>query len=411
MKIKQIIVPLFLLVVFSQLYLHSFRINIVIQIVALGVMLLLNNFRINARILVLLMPLFLIFVVGIFGALWKDFDLIYIIKDITHFIKPILGLLLGFLFFQKIDFRSFIKIIVLTGFSMAFLHVFLVVINSRFSMETINDVRNDFGKDNFLECFSLIFICFYKKFFEERIFRNKALHTVITGILALSCILYFSRTMVIVFLLGVLTIFGYTKKNSRNIKILAGFILAFGLLYIYLFSIKIDRNGKGVEAFLYKVKIAPSEMFKTKIDRENHKELWDHWRGYEAKRALALMEKTPSSYILGTSFGSLIDLRFKAPLDKNGIRYISETHNGYIYIFYKTGIIGLVFLLYFLFSFYNFIHRKNDFINVFIGVIGISFLFTTLTITGIYNPRDVIIIVLGGLLVFSSKQIAQTKEE
>jgi hypothetical protein len=349
--------------------------------------------------------------VGLLGAMFKNFELIYIIKDVTHFIKPILGLLIGFLFFQKTDFKSFMKIVVLSGFLMGFLHVFLVLVNSRLSIETINDVRNQFGKDNFLECFSLFFICFYKRFIGERIFLNKTVNFIIIVVLIVSSILYFSRTMVIVFLLGVLTVFGYTRINSRNIKIVIAFIAAFGLLYIYLFSIKIDRNGKGLEAFLYKVKIAPSEMFKTKINRENHKELWDHWRGYEAKRALALMEKTPGSYIIGTSFGSLIDLKFKAPLDEKGIRYISETHNGYIYTFYKTGIIGLALLLYFLSSFYGYIHRKNDFINVFIGVIGISFLFTTLTITGIYNPRDVIIIILGGLLVFASKESVQIKKQ
>jgi hypothetical protein len=411
MKVRQIIIPLFLLVVFSQLYLPSFRINIVIQFVVLNVMLMLNNFKINARIIILLMPVFLIFGIGIFGSLWGNFELISFIKDITHFLKPILGLLLGYLFFQKIDFRSFVKIIVLTGFFMAFFHVFLILINSRLTIETINDVRNDFGKDNFLECFSLLFICFYKKFTQDKIFTNKGIHFLIVSVLSLSSILYFSRTMIVVFLLAVLTVFGYTRINSRNIKMFVGIITAFCLLYIYLFSIKIDRNGTGLEAFLYKVKIAPSEMFKTKIDRDNHKELWDHWRGYEAKRALALMQKRPVSYVIGTGFGSLIDLKFKAPLDEKGIRYISETHNGYIYIFYKTGIIGVILLLYFLLNWYRYIYNNDLFATTFIGAIGVSFLFTTLTITGIYNPRDVIIFILGGLLVFSSRHNALLKEQ
>ena len=68
-------------------------------------------------------------------------------------------------------------------------------------------------------------------------------------------------------------------------------------------------------------------MFKTNVDRENHKDLWDHWRGYEAKRAFALMEQYPSSFIIGTGQGSLVNLKFEAPLtgDKNkGLKYISE---------------------------------------------------------------------------------------
>ena len=410
MKIKQIIIPLFLIVVFSQLYLSSFRINIVIQIVVLFILLLLNDFKISSRILSLLTPLFLIFVIGFFGSVWRNFEIIYFIKDITHFIKPIIGLSLGYLFFQKIDFKFFIKIVVLTGFSMACFHILLVLFNGKLMIEKINELRNAFGKDNFLELFSLLFFCFYNKFLDEKLFKNKMFNSLIFCTLALSCFLYFSRTMVVVCSLGILTIFGYTKINSGNLKIFLGLITVVGLLYIYLFSIKIDRNGKGIEAFLYKVKIAPSEMFNTKIDRENHKQLWDHWRGYEAKRALALMDKTSMSYVVGTGFGSLIDLKFKAPLDKEGLRYISETHNGYIYIFYKTGILGLFLLLYFLLNFYRYIYLNYQFVPVFISIIGISFLFTTLTITGIYNPRDIIIIILGGLLVFSSQQNILLKE-
>jgi hypothetical protein len=114
------------------------------------------------------------------------------------------------------------------------------------------------------------------------------------------------------------------------------------MLYGYLYSVKIDRGKPGLEAFLYKIKIAPEEIFKTNIDRDNHKELWDHWRGYEAKRALATMEDKPSSYVFGTGYGSLVNLKFKAPLsttDKEGLKFISELHNGYPYVLYKTGII------------------------------------------------------------------------
>lgn len=410
MKIKQIIIALFLLVVFSQLYLPSFRINSIIQLIVLFIMLMLNEFKISIKIISLVIPLFLIFGIGFLGFFGKDFKLIHLIKDITHFLKPILGLVLGYLFFRKIELKTFIKIIILTGFFTAFFHIFLVLFNSKLTIETMNKLRNVFGKDNFLESFSLLFFCFYKKFTGDKMFRNKRFNYIIFCTLILSCFFYFSRTMIVVIVLGVLTIYGYTIVNARNVKIFLGLLTVVGLLYVYLFSIKIDRNGKGLEAFLYKVKIAPAEMFKTKINRDNHKELWDHWRGYEAKRALALMDKNPVNYIVGTGFGSLIDLKFKAPLDSEGLRYISETHNGYIYIFYKTGIIGLVLLLYFLFKIYRFIYFDYQFVSVFIGLIGVCFFFTTLTITGIYNPRDVIIIILGGLLSFSSRQNSIIKE-
>jgi glucan phosphoethanolaminetransferase (alkaline phosphatase superfamily) len=67
----------------------------------------------------------------------------------------------------------------------------------------------------------------------------------------------------------------------------------------------------------------------------------------------------------------------------------------------------LFILLFFLFGLYKKIykyHRKNDFGLYFISAIGVIYLFTTLTITGIYNGRDVIIFILGALFCFHFKE-------
>jgi O-antigen ligase len=226
--------------------------------------------------------------------------------------------------------------------------------------------------------------------------------------------MYLSRTMLIVGIILYLSIKGYTLIRYRSIKIIAIIISIVLLFYVYLFSVKIDRNAKGFEGFLYKMKIAPSEIFLSKIDRENHKDLWDHWRGYEANRAFALMKQSPSSYLVGTGFGSLIDLKFNSPLgdQKKGLRYISEIHNGYVFVLYKTGIIGLLLLLIFLINLYlKGYHRKN-FIFIMISSISVTYFFTTLTITGIFNKRDIIILLLGAFLYYGTKneQIVQADE-
>ena len=154
-------------------------------------------------------------------------------------------------------------------------------------------------------------------------------------------------------------------------------------------------------------------MFKTHINRTNHADLWDHWRGYEAKRALALMEEKPSSYLLGMGYGSLVNLKFYAPLSDNpsdkGLKYISELHNGYAYVFYKTGIMGVFLYLLFFVGLYKKIYFNKQFVTIFISAIGIAFLFTTITITGIYNTKDTIVFILGGLLFFEHKQLLINK--
>lgn len=211
--------------------------------------------------------------------------------------------------------------------------------------------------------------------------------------------------MIVSAVIALLSIYGFTIITKNTLKFL-GFLLIFIVgLYVYLFSVNIQRNKPGLEAFLYKIKIAPSELFKTKIDRQDHTDLWDHWRGYEAKRAIASMNEKPASYIFGSGHGSLVNLKFYAPLtdDRKGMKFISELHNGYVYILYKTGIIGLLIYISFLTKLYKKIYNQFDMVSVFISAIGLIYFFTTLTITGIYNSNDTIIFILGALLFFSSQ--------
>ena len=214
--------------------------------------------------------------------------------------------------------------------------------------------------------------------------------------------------MIAAAIIMLLSIYGFTKISKTTVRIASSLVLLIFLFYAYLFSVKVNRTGNPFESFLYKVKIAPSELFKTKIDRENHKDLWDHWRGYEAKRALALMYDNPSSYVVGCGYGSLVNLKFHAPLSPNpkdkGMKFISELHNGFIYLFYKLGLLGVVIYLYFLVVLYLNIFKKYKFTTVFLSAIGLVFLFTSFTITGIYNTKDCIVLLAGALLFYNEQQ-------
>ena len=159
---------------------------------------------------------------------------------------------------------------------------------------------------------------------------------------------------------------------------------------------------------LYKIKIAPSEIFQAaEIDKENHQDLWDNWRAYEAQQAISQMNYF--NFFAGKGFGALIDLEMVSPLNEEGIQYIPIIHNGYIYIFFKTGIIGLIFYLIFLFSIYLKIYIRTDcqikrFYGNLCSGIGFYFLFTTLIITGIYNSGQLFMLILG-MSVFLSEPI------
>lgn len=407
MKIKKekFYTILFVVVIFSQLYVSSFRFNTFLQIAVLFLFFLSEKTSFSKSLLRHITPLFFIFFIGLAGTLIHRYALVNIIKDIFHIIKPINGLLIGYLFYKKInDFEKFIRTIVVAGFVSAIIHFGTILLFS--DITSVNGIR-ELARDNFLELFSFFFLIFHKKFRNTNLFQTKSKHYLYIGVLTLSCILYFSRTMIVSAIILLMSIYGYTYITRKGLKVITAVIILIGAFYMYLFSVKIDRNQPGLESFLFKIKNAPSEIFKTKIDRENHKDLWDHWRGYEAKRAYALMQENPSSFVFGNGYGSLVNLKFFAPLTENsndkGLKFISELHNGFAYILYKIGILGLVIYLYFLIRLYKTIYDKITIYSIYISAIGLVYLFTTLTITGIYNSRDIIIFVLGALLFFESK--------
>jgi hypothetical protein len=404
-KSKEFYSALFIIIILLQLYLPSFKANVLFQVFILGLFFLFEKVQINKLFFKTILPILIIFLLGFVGFLFNKVTFFNVFKDIFHFLKPITGLLIGYFFYRKIDdFKMFVNTIVIVGLLSAVIHFGILFFISGFS--SVNEIR-EFGRDNFLELFSLFFLLFYKKFQNDTLFKNQFQHLFLVVLLFASNVLYFSRTMIVAAIILLITIYGYTIITKRGLKIIGVVLVSILVFYGYLFSIKISRNQPGLESFLYKVKNAPSEIFKTKIDRENHKDLWDHWRGYEAKRAFSLMEKDPKSYVIGTGYGSLVNLKFFAPLTENykdkGIKYISELHNGYVYIYYKTGIFSLFLYLIFLINLYIKIYYNKNFETYFISAIGVAFLFTTLTITGMYNSRDVIVFLLGALLFFEKK--------
>ena len=397
---------IFATVLLLQIFLPSFRTNILLQMGVLALFFTLEEVKITKGFLKIILPIILLFLMGFLGFIIHRYSFFNALKDIFHSIKPILGLSIGYLFFKKInDFKLFVKTIVLCGLISAVIHFGILFITGNIFSGSVNSVR-EFNKDSFLELFALFMALYYKKFQQQDLFSSSVNFKVIVFLLTFSCVLYFSRTMIVTAIILFFSIKGYTQITQKTIKIILSLLVFIALFYAFLFSIKIERNKPGLDTLLFKIKIAPSEIFKTKIDRENHKDLWDHWRGYEAKRAFELMSDNPSSYIFGCGHGSLVNLKFYAPLsgpNDKGMKFISELHNGYPYILYKTGILGRILYLLFLWRLYRYAYKTRTFNSVLISSIGLFFFFSTLTITGIYNFGDIVIFILGGAIAFSEK--------
>ncbi|MFY8161994.1 MAG: hypothetical protein ACOVNU_11740 [Candidatus Kapaibacteriota bacterium] len=89
---------LFVIVILLQLYLPSFKLNLIIQLFLLALFFYYEKVKVNIEFYKIISPLFLLFFIGFIGAIINNFGMFNIIKDISHFLKPITGLLIGYLF-------------------------------------------------------------------------------------------------------------------------------------------------------------------------------------------------------------------------------------------------------------------------------------------------------------------------
>ncbi len=364
--------------------------------------------KVSKKIIDVISFLVLIVLIGVVSSFFNDFKLYDWVKDFTYFTKPIIGVLAGFLIAKKInDFKDIIKTIILISFVSAIYHIVLILFNVDFSTATVSDLRNVGGISNEIEALAITFLIASRKIKNINVIKNTFYKKIILTILIISFTLYFSRTMIVSLIILLLAFFGYIRVTNKGIKYASLVLLFFGLFYVYLFNADIKRNQSGFESFLYKMKIAPAEIFlpaKT-IDTKNHANLWDRWRAYEASMAINQIDSY-GSFVFGKGLGTLVDLKFAAPLGEKNIRYIPILHNGYVNIFFKCGILGVILYLILLLLLYLRVNIKTKnpqkkIIYNLIGGLAIHYLFTTLIVTGIYNLSEFYVLILGALLYFS----------
>jgi hypothetical protein len=353
-----------------------------------------------------IIPLLFILLVSFISGLFYETKGYDVIKDFAFLFKPILFIVLGYVLINNIYDKNFVfNALIYTAIFSAIIHLFEVImfnINNPFS---VNRIRGLLGRDNFIELFALVllFVKSTRVYYSEAILKRIKLFKFL---LILSFVFYFSRTMFLSFFILIIAIKGYAKISTRGLI----YITIFSVLVVILFSslqlADLKRESKGIEGFLYKIKMAPTEIFSPDINIEtkNHRSLWDHWRAYEALKAIEGISDTKHNlgWFFGKGLGAQVDLGFEAPLDGKEMQFIPVIHNGYIYVLFKSGIFGLltyiVFLLYLYIQLYKSqINQHTTMINNFISGIAIFFILTSLIITGIYNVGDIITFILGGL--------------
>lgn len=320
-------------------------------------------------------------------------------KDITYLLKPVLGLLVGYQL-CKSHLVNPLSIVVKTGFLIAVAHLIVVAYAfAFFHIGNISDLRLYSGYFSDFEIYAIIILLFRKEF-GLQISNNKARLFLI--FLIVSSAFYFARTNIIQFVLLFMAMKGHFAVTKRSLTIVASLIAFVAVSYTIIFSYNPTRDAKGIEGFMYKVKNAPIETFKTRVDKEDWKDFNDNYRSYENILTIRqVSHEGPGAVLFGKGLGSTIDLKREVWLQTSLMRYIPFLHNGFMTVFLKSGIVGL--LIYFGTIGY-FLKRKRSShpqvvaINLLFVGTAIFLMFSNWVFLGFYNLFDTKIILMGFLI-------------
>lgn len=360
---------------------------------------------------------FLISVVAFIGLISTFFEFespfIDVIKDIIYFIRPITILLASYFVVRNIESTSFVfDTVVSMALIYAIIHLTTVIIYMG-DIDSYVYLRTLGGKQNHLEIVALIFLFFtpYTSVFKKR-------RKLIKFIITISFILYLSRTMFIILFLFFLGYKGYLFLDKRLIKGAMFFMLVAVILSVIISSIETTRDSTGIKKFIYKTQNSFTELFESvdtdKIRRDKRR-LWEHWRAYEAQKAIEQLDRNGfKAWSIGLGFGPQVDLETRVRLDGKFFTEVPSIHNGYVFVLFKTGLLGLAFYLgliaYMFFKFQKFRHQENDTVfNRLIIATSLYVFFNSFVIAGFYRPGEFSLFLFAILLASREKILISQK--
>lgn len=349
---------------------------------------------------------FLIFLISVFATDFESSKPYFIIRDLTYLLKPIFGLLLGYQICRYI-YKNAIETIVYAGLGVSIIHILIIlktfIIYRHISVALLRDFCGFFSD---FEVFALIFVVFQRQF--QLNFNRKTYYSLLI-IIGFSSFMYLSRTNFIQFIVLFLGVKGYFTLSKRAIVALTSVVTVSVILYSIVLFINPKRTGSGVEEFLYKIKVAPTEPFKSKVNVADYKDFNVNYRSVELIYTFKqIKNEGPKAMIFGSGLGSQIDLKQIVHLGDMDLRYISVLHNGFMTTYLKSGIIGVLILIFSIWLLFN-QKRSNVPINQQINflLIGTSvfLLVSNWVLMGYYFTQDSKAILVG--LLFAYKEITE----
>jgi hypothetical protein len=328
-------------------------------------------------------------------------NLFFIIRDITYLLKPILGLILGYQI-CKYNYHNAFGKIVNVGYWISRIHIvfllYAIIIKRVYS---VNELRFYGGYFSDFEVYALVLLLFHDKFQIELSKKKFYLMAVIIGF---SSFMYLSRANFMQFVILFIAMKGYFILTRRAIISILSIIGLTIVSYSIILYINPKRNGPGIEELLYKIKVAPIEPFKTKIDRADYIDFNDNYRSVETMNTLKQMYNNgTTTMIFGDGLGSKVDLQQEVQLGDMKMRYISVLHNAFMTTYLKSGILGILILIFSIYLVYNQPKSSipiNHQINLLLMGSAVFLLVSNWVLMGYYFTEDSKSILLGFFIAY-----------
>lgn len=194
----------------------------------------------------------------------------------------------------------------------------------------------------FISYFAAFFAPFILRYYPGRGISALVLRLVIIVPIVGMIVLSGSRAAVLTFLISYLATRGVFQNRSKPLLVFA--ILASLMMVIWPMLPQYDIANI---TFLGKVQNALTEVtFETGEDRL---EMYANWRGFEAYRAFETWLNAPfPEKVIGSGFGATIDLGKVVAYGSDEVQSLPFVHNAYFTLLVKTGVVGVVAMVYFL---------------------------------------------------------------
>jgi len=385
-------------VIFS--YVESYEISLSVWLIVLFI----TIKRYYSTTIITLCSFFgLIVFLGIIRSFFYHYDSYDIIRDISYFIKPIVGILIGYQCFRSKD-NHFFATVIYIALIIALIHLTLLahafIVHH---IKYVHEIRHYGGYFSDFETFAVLILLFHKKFQLNFSLKKRSLFLLIIGF---SLCLYLARTNMIQFVIVACGMLGLYQLNKLKIIILSIILLLSVVSYKIIYDMNPSRTATGFENFLYKIKNAPKEIYDPYVPNDGSPRFHDNFRSYETTLTiLQVQNKNDLGPWLGNGFGATVN--YNTTISTNDgyiVRHSPILHNGFTTVFLKTGILGI---LIYIASMLYIIRLKSvtssEYLNnmkLLLNSIGIFLFISSLVFLGLYLKLDNKSLFIGGLIAY-----------